>query len=256
MLLWMTTIMAGLSAQSSPAGSSDPDGSLAKLASQVVGEGGRVCDAAWLTDESGGRTIIAIVDYTGRRFCNEVLRIRPEPKPTVIQTLRAWNPDTAEQLLRDLDGDGQRELVLYNNLTPYNGARCIAAAPFIYKCSRNNCSEATRRFPQFLIGQMALLKEPREGVGQDEYDEQMSCYIVQRDALQRLSGVDPKAGLETARQWIAQENVDLRRKGLNVLLAIDDDEVRQIVRGLVNDRDKSIANAAQLAVRGYPERRQ
>lgn len=254
LLVLMTLVSSEVRAQSTPRGSSESDGSLVKMASQVVGEGGTVCDATWMTDASGTRTIIAIVDYTGRRFCNEVLRIRPQPQPVIIQKLRAWNPEKADDLLRDLDGDGKPELVLYNLLTPYNGSRCVAVAPFVYKCSQSHCSEATRQFREFLIDQMALLKEPREDATAPEYEDEMSCYIVQRDALQRLSGIDPKAGMETARQWLASQKPDLRRKGLQVLLNIDDEEAREVVRGLVNDRDKAISGAAALAVRDYAER--
>lgn len=52
-----------------------PDKKLLGIAAAVVVDG-QVCDAAELKVPGGPATVIAIIDYSGRRFCNTVLRIR------------------------------------------------------------------------------------------------------------------------------------------------------------------------------------
>jgi hypothetical protein len=207
---------------------------------------GDICDAAELKDRDGSTTILATVDFSGRRFCNMTLRIRRGPPPVVIQELPMGTPDRVNDLLEDLNGDGYPEILGATYLTPYRGGRCAAVVRSVYTCSAQTCVKSTSHFPRFLRRELQRTEaDLAQAISEQASAEDQACLEMSRDKLKRMLRIDPTAGFSTAKAWLAGNDSTLRENGALVLHNIDNSEARQILGGLVDDRDRHVADVAR-----------
>lgn len=165
----------------------------------------------------------------------------------MIQELGTWNPDDLTQILKDLDGDGYPELVLHRVLTPYRGARCMAAVPLVYKCSAKKCADHTRNFSRFLRQWLGETEAELAEQTKDGDEDEVACLTVSRDKVRRILGIEPHAGFELALQWLRGIDQDRREDAALVLSDIGDNEARTILSGLFRDNNASVARIAQRA---------
>lgn len=218
---------------------------LVKIAAKVAD--GDVCDAAELKTRDGSPTILATIDYSGRRFCNITFRIRPTAPPIVIQQLPVGTPDRLSDLLRDLDGDGYPEIIAGHTLTPYRGGRCAGWVPDVYKCDSRRCAKQTLRFPEFLHFELASREsDVDKAISERASAEDVACLEMSRDKLKRLLRIDPNAGFSEAKTWLTSHDSTLRENAALVLLDIDSGEARAILDSLIDDKDPDVARIARI----------
>jgi hypothetical protein len=212
---------------------------------------GEVCDAALV----GGSldqtpTILASIDYSGRRFCNTVFLVRGGRTPAIIQELLVWNTPDLHGALRDIDNDGRDELVVLQALSSYEGARCIAAVPIVYTCSARSCVNTGTEHLGFFQQKLAEVESELASAPPLEQDdrEEASCLTMERDKLRRLLGVDSNAGRETAAKWLQSDNPRLRSKAVKTLADIGDRDSRERLEKAAKEADKDTAMEARQAL--------
>jgi hypothetical protein len=232
-------------------------GEIFETAQRVVGSDVAVCDVVSLPIRGSKMSdILASVDMSGRRFCNELVRIRLGKRPSTVQSIAAWMVDHPVSILRDLDRDGFPELLVPADFSPYEGAQaCVAAVPVVYACSSNTCVDASSRFRSFYEREgrnqeRALLRDlaTSEVMGADYDRRGLACKIMEIDKLRRMAGIDDQAGLDIAMKWKNSADPLLRRKAVAIFSDIDDDAARKELRDLANDSDPLVANYAEICL--------
>lgn len=174
-----------------------------------------VCSATF-ADLAGGRyyQLIASIDYSGRKFCNEVLVVQTNGNSFEMQTLPAWEVDDVNSVIRKLDGIPHVQLVLPEALTQYNGAKCVATWPRIYEVNDDSISDASSRYLGFYAARLtALQADSGTGAG-------TICRDIETDKLKRVLGIADDAGFRRAEEWLKSSDIDLELKALAVFADI------------------------------------
>ena len=196
---------------------------------RAVVTGASVCDVG-LLPASARRpaTIVAVVDYNGRLFCNYVVRVADSDPPLLLQELTGWwvasldGPDGP--VVRDVNGDGEADLVVPAAVSDYESDRqCVAAVPFVYRCGAERCVDASGAAPAFyaafrqrLAARTRELQAASDGAGGDE----LACLEVAAAKAERLQGGNPRAGLRLAEQWMDAADPATRHKAVWILADI------------------------------------
>ena len=86
------------------------------LVDQVV-IGGSVCDVGLLpASKRRKETIVAVIDFSGRLFCNTLVRVSWVQPPLLLQEISGWwigsLTPAAVQIIQDIDGDNEPDLVV------------------------------------------------------------------------------------------------------------------------------------------------
>lgn len=220
-------------------------------AQQLVGKDVAVCNVATVRSRAIPGLFVASLDMSGRRFCNEVAVIRPGPPPTVIASIGAWELDLVGEAVRDLDGDGDDELVVADSMSSYQGAMaCVATFPRVHRCTSHGCSDVSRRFASFYEQQRTRLNDAlaadRRKAGRPEYDpRRRPCLEMEIEKIGRFLGDGPEPGMALARRWIADPDVYLRRKAVEIFADIGTSTALSELQRLTHDSDFEVAMTAQ-----------
>ena len=195
------------------------------LVDQVV-IGGSVCDVGLLpASKRRKETIVAVIDFSGRLFCNTLVRVSWVQPPLLLQEISGWwigsLTPAAVQIIQDIDGDNEPDLVVPTAISYYEGTRaCTATLPFVYSCSAERCSDVSDQSPEFyrtwqdsLISELLKSEASSSGAQRDN----IPCLVMAIDKSQRLVGMNPKAGLSTAKQWARSTDLFLQRKAVWIL---------------------------------------
>ena len=198
------------------------------LVDQVV-IGGSVCDVGLLpASKRRKETIVAVIDFSGRLFCNTLVRVSWVQPPLLLQEISGWwigsLTPAAVQIIQDIDGDNEPDLVVPTAISDYEGTRaCTATLPFVYSCSAERCSDVSDQSPEFyrtwqdsLISELLKSEASSSGAQRDN----IPCLVMAIDKSQRLVGMNPKAGLSTAKQWARSTDLFLQRKAVWILSVI------------------------------------
>ena len=194
----------------------------------VVG-GASVCDVG-LLPASARRpaTIVAVVDYSGRLFCNYVVRISDADPPLLLQELSGWwvaSLDNADgPVVRDVNGDGEADLVVPAAVSDYESDRqCVATVPLVYRCGAERCVDASGAAPAFyaafrarLAARVRELEASPDAPGQAD----RPCLAMAAAKAERLQGANPRAGWTLAAQWMDDADPARRRKAVWILADI------------------------------------
>ena len=171
--------------------------------------------------------------------------------PVIVQEIPAWNAARVQDLLRDLDGDGNPELVVAQAFSEYEGANaCVAHVPTVFTCSSGRCLGTTTDFQGYYIGEL----ESRSRRVQDLQDSgasadgRLSCVVMERDKLQRRLAFDARAGFQLATQWMASADPLLRKEAVAVFADIGGSESRARLEVLRQDPSGAVATSAQSAL--------
>ena len=195
---------------------------------RAVVSGASVCDVG-LLPASARRpaTIVAVVDYSGRLFCNYVVRVADSDPPLLLQELTGWwvasldSPDGP--VVRDVNGDGEADLVVPAAVSDYESDRqCVATVPFVYRCGAERCVDASGAAPAFYAAfrqRLAARTRELEAASAGAGDE-LACLAVAAAKAERLQGGNPRAGLRLAEQWMDAADPVRRRKAVWILADI------------------------------------
>lgn len=188
--------------------------------------GASVCDVGLLpASPRRPATIVAVVDYSGRLFCNYVVRVADSDPPLLLQELTGWwvasldSPDGP--VVRDVNGDGEADLVVPGAVSDYESDRqCVATVPFVYRCGAERCVDASAAAPAFyaafrqrLAARTRELEASSDGAGRGE----LPCLALAAAKAERLQGGNPRAGLRLAEQWMDDADPVRRRKAVWIL---------------------------------------
>jgi hypothetical protein len=166
-------------------------------------------------------TVVAIIDFSGRLFCNTLVRVSLVQPPLLLQEISGWwigslTPTTV-QIIQDINGDNEPDLVVPTAISDYEGTRaCTATLPFVYSCGAERCIDVSDQSPEFyrawqdsLISELLKLEASSRGAQRDK-----PCLMMAIGKSQRLVGMNPKAGLSTAQQWTRSTDLFLQRKAV------------------------------------------
>ena len=196
--------------------------------------------------------LVAAVDYSGREFFDDVLVVsrNEEADKYDVQDLDAWNLESLHGIIRDLNGDGRRELVVPVLLTPYLGARPIAVWYRVYGHDRTGYVDADKEFTAFYKNERIPRLQQKIADLQTAAAPQLQIDTVQieLDKANRTTNENPKAGFEAARTWAHDSDPIRRVFAVSVLSDIGGPESRQPLLALVHDSDPLVRNAAQAAL--------
>jgi hypothetical protein len=123
--------------------------------------------------------------------------------------------------IRDLDGDGKKEIIMGSYLGGgRRGANAFPAWLQVYRLEGEEYVPASKDFPDFY--EREVLPELNEKIAATPQAQETALAVLEmeRDKIQRVLGRDPNAGLEKARQWAKSENPELIEDAKDVFLDI------------------------------------
>ncbi len=158
------------------------------------------------------------VDLAGDGRCELVMTVSTGPNYAALwvywqdhfQAI-AGGADLKEGI-KDLNGDGKKEIVVYSYLDPAGGRAALGSTPVwpeVYRLQGERYVPASKDFPQLydleilpkLDKQIAKTLALQTGVA--------AALEMQRDKILRVLGRDPNAGLEKARYWATTDDPEL-----------------------------------------------
>ena len=192
---------------------------------QVV-TGGTICDVGRLP-QSATRpdTVVAVIDYSGRLFCNTVARVNPTAPPELLQEISGWWVGTLApgglELIQDVDGDGEHELIVPTAISDYEGTRaCIATLPHVYRCDARRCVDVSDEVPDFFRRWRRQLTERLREVraaADDSQRRDVPCLRMAAHKADRFAGGSSAATVALADEWARSTDRYLRRKAVWML---------------------------------------
>jgi hypothetical protein len=239
---------------SSLAGRSDADAFLRAHAGEAYKDA-TLGDYRLLDLDNDGRTdLIATVDYSGRRFFNHLLVLHDDGERFTVQVVDAWNVESLNGTVQDLDGDGRVEILLRQSLTPYLGASPTAGWTAVFRFEGDQLVDQSARFPQFYDTRILPPIERELGApGNDMAGPyRRDLLTLERDKVLRVLGREPAAGLDWALSLARSENPVRRIFALSVLAEVGGAEATAVLKALGEDRDPLVASHAlvTIAVKG------
>jgi hypothetical protein len=199
-----------------------------------------------------------------------------------LPRLRTWTmPDrlTSDDMsytIRDVDHDGDFELVASRTFTQYEGAvAAMAVFPTVYKCSAEGCTDVSSTQLAFYYDELSMRQaeltklEAQVGPGLDL--RRLPAVRMEIDKLLRFTGAEPDAGFRLAQQWMtgvagyesptihdeipANPNGDPMRQdevikswAMYIFADIDDAASRRELEAMTHDADSLIAKLARVTL--------
>jgi hypothetical protein len=128
---------------------------------------------------------------------------------------------TIKKTVRDLNGDGKYELILYSYLDSdgYNGTTPVAMWPQVYRLENGTYVPASRDFQRFYddevlpqLNSRIKVEEARHWPPDSAAARNIEILQMEQDKIVRVLGRDPTAGLELAREWMTSRNPETVRR--------------------------------------------
>ena len=190
---------------------------------------GSVCDVGLLpASPNRPDTIVAVVDFSGRLFCNTIVRVSRTDPPSILQDISGWWVASLDsgglEIIQDVDRDGEAELVVPTAMSDYEGDRvCVATLPYVYRCDADECVDVSRESTEFYRGWQSVVESQlsdAESSSEEGKRGIIPCIVMARDKVERLVGTNPGAGFDTAERWMGSADPLLQRKAVWVFADI------------------------------------
>lgn len=124
------------------------------------------------------------------------------------QSLReAMRTGKLSDTVRDLNGDGKAELVVWKEVAEPHTWIPMAATPqwpAIYRLEKGKYVEASRDFPAYYDNE--VLPELDKEIGKEPNENASAIAALEKDKILRVLGRDPVAGLNQAYQWMNSDD--------------------------------------------------
>ena len=218
-------------------------------------EGGTICATATLP-AFGDRpiSVLALFDAFDRGSCNLIVRIAAGNPSRVIQRIPLGGLRNLSTVLRDLDHDGDVELVVPDQWGGGRHYRCEPQKMVVYRCDASRCTDASDGFPGYFAQELNRVNESIARLQDHVTDAEVAerrCDSMERDRLMRLLKMDPHAGFATAEHWMLSANPDDRVDAVAVFTSIGDASSKERLRQLIRDPEAAVAILARDAL-GLP----
>ncbi len=150
--------------------------------------------------------------------------------------------DDVNKVVRDINGDGNLELIIDTMFTDYQGAGfCFATWPVIYGWDGSNYANLSAH-PRFRRFYQDEIKSMRQGVSATS-----DCREASIAKIKRFLGADPNTGMADAIRWANSDQRVEREFAVNVLTDIGTPEAKNYLRTLANDTEWLVASSAKRA---------
>jgi hypothetical protein len=191
-----------------------------------------VGEFAWTDLAGDGRyELVVTADTTGRSFFDRLDVYRRDARGDVqVQSILGVGIRELATVIRDLDGDGKKELIVPSRLEsqgPGGPLNPTVVWPKVYRLRNAQYVDASRDFPTFydeeiIPGVDASIEQARRKVADQREpalppagdphfvqreaearlpQRQLAAQVMTRDKILRVLGRDPSAGLDAAREW-------------------------------------------------------
>jgi hypothetical protein len=158
----------------------------------------QVCSSSFIRLGEFQQTILlARVDSSGWRFCNDVVVVGRAAAPIWQSSVDGAEVDDLQQLIRRPEGATSPYLVVPSGISDYAGANCLAFIPRVYDLTREGLVEVTSQFPLFYKTQSISWRSNNPAP-----TDAALCTAMELEKLKRLLGSDPRAGFDTAVNWM------------------------------------------------------
>ncbi|MBE3602267.1 hypothetical protein IMX07_01355 [bacterium] len=185
---------------------------------------GDIREFKWADLRGDGRLeLVAILDVNGRKFFNSLVILRRGANGNVkYQELRGWMIADLGNVIRDLNGDGQDELIIPAVLYQYNTAGTYTW-PVVYRLEKGKYIQASSDFPRFYDAEVlpTLQKQICDYQSKPASFRRINLdtaamLIFERDKILRMLGRNPTAGLQEAYQWMNTDDPLLLLAATNI----------------------------------------
>ena len=217
------------------------------LGTNTAWTGDDVSGFTWVDLAGDGRYELALTEAT--RCCGFTLIFWQDAPGKVREQLYEAAGDV-DRMIRDINGDGKRELILVGSLES-TGATWgepltpIATWPMVFTLRNGRYVLASRDFPRFYDTEVLpdlekRISEAREAVANSQgqpkpvpgphFSERevewrlpkraLAALVMERDKILRVLGREPTAGLSEAREWTRSDDPHLAQYAVGVLADI------------------------------------
>lgn len=169
----------------------------------------QISEFEWVTLADDGKYELATVGSQGP--CCVFLYLYRQDAPGEVRFQSYGGAGDLSKTIRDLNGDGKKELVLSQNVVENDNDQKFFW-PVVYRLENDKYVEASRDFPKFYDEEVLpqLDKEIAEDQRPDTNDpESLAGLLMERFKILRVLGRDPTAGLKQAYGWMNSNDPDL-----------------------------------------------
>ena len=181
----------------------------------------QISEFEWLNLADDGKYELATVGSEGP--CCVFLYLYRQDAPGEVTFQSYGEAGELSKTMRDLNGDGKKELVLSQNVVENEGDLKFLW-PVVYRLENGKYVEASRDFPKFYDEEVlpTLDKEIAEDQRPDTNDpENLAGLLMERFKILRVLGRDPTAGLKEAYGWMKSNDPDLLQDAAVTFSEID-----------------------------------
>lgn len=260
-LITLVALLGAVSLFAAPASPDEPPAALSQLSTKAqvasllaLASGTQDVDLevgdflATDLDGDGEPELVASIDYSGRNFFNRLMVAWQEPDRTRVQTLDVWHMEKLAGTVQDLDGDGRKELLVQELLTPYLGIRPYAVWTAIKSLEAAQFAESSSRFPAFYETKVLPHLESELTIIDPAADKHVRQVTeIAYFTVLRVLGRDRNAGLERALVWSSDSDPLTRIYAVSVLQEIEDPAAAKALARLAEDADREVAGYARAA---------
>jgi hypothetical protein len=183
--------------------------------------------------------LVATEDLSGRALFDYLAIYEQDNagKPIVQQWIEGERIGTdMSRVVRDLNGDGKRELIIPKMLVSYSTAETFTW-PTVYRLQHGKYVEASHDFAAFYDKEVlpridARIESQTTATGSQPPD--VAVLTMERDKVLRVLGRDPTAGLQQAYQWMNSDDPRLLQDAAATFQDIGghEREVRELLQAL------------------------
>ncbi len=198
----------------------------------------------WARVGGGKSDFLVLFDFSGRGYSNRLwIYSRGSAGELKIQDIYGWKMGNFKEMVRDLNGNGEDELIITRELglggswSPLMG---MPAWPAVYRLENGRYVEDSRDFPSFYDNE--ILPRLNQEIGDAEaritrepfQAETVAVAEMTRDKILRVLGRNPVAGLNQAYQWMNSDNPILMQCAITTFADIGghEKEVRALQKAL------------------------
>jgi hypothetical protein len=138
-----------------------------------------------------------------------------------------------------------------SGISDYAGANRLAFIPRVYDLTHERLVEISSQFSLFYKAQLKSWRSNNAAA-----TDAALCTAVEMDKLKRMSGSDPRAGFDTAVNWMVSPDADTQLKAARNFGDSEDRTSQRELQVLSRDRNQMVADSARGVLKYGVERLQ